>query len=220
MQARTCHQENPAYFNAISYAEGEDISTLPRIFEENINLSVMRRQLNEDVLSGVKAQLQADRPLYFNWFGPPGDELRSKLTQQLHDAEACSALIEDVVTLADAIAFLFETDTIGLRLRCLESAMCPRFHCDNIPVRLVATYHGPGSEWLPEWAVNRQGLGAPHPEKPEIVIDSDAVQQLQVGDLALLKGSGWIGNEAHGLVHRSPNLPAGSRRLLLTIDPA
>ncbi|MBB3184064.1 hypothetical protein FHR95_001624 [Halomonas fontilapidosi] len=36
--------------------------------------------------------------------------------------------------------------------------MCPHFHCDNLPVRLVTTSHGHGCEWLPEWAVNRQRL--------------------------------------------------------------
>ena len=43
-------------------------------------------------------------------------------------------------------------------LRLLEHAMCPRFHCDNLPVRLVTTSHGHGCEWLPEWAVNHQRL--------------------------------------------------------------
>jgi hypothetical protein len=34
----------------------------------------------------------------------------------------------------------------------------------------------------------------------------------------LLKGEAWIGNENGGLVHRSPNLTGGARRLLLTLD--
>jgi hypothetical protein len=34
----------------------------------------------------------------------------------------------------------------------------------------------------------------------------------------LLKGERWQGNEGRGLVHRSPPLVAGERRLLLTLD--
>lgn len=220
MPSSALRQTSPCSCTTLRHAEGEEISILPRIFEEEINIAIMRRRLSHGVEAGVRAQLQAERALSFAWLGPAGDALRAELSQHLHAPDACIELIEDVVTLADAMAYLFDTDTVGLRLRRMDGAMCPRFHCDNLPVRLVTTYHGPGSEWLPEWAVNRHGLGAPTPEKPEIVTDPGAVQRLEVGDLALLKGSGWIGNEAHGLVHRSPALPAGHRRLLLTLDPA
>jgi hypothetical protein len=97
--------------------------------------------------------------------------------------------------------------------------MCPRFHCDNLPVRLATTYLGPASEWLPEAAVNRAGLGAPHPDKPPIVREPGAIRRLEAGDVALFKGSGWIGNETRGQVHRSPAGDTGQPRLLLTIDP-
>ena len=36
--------------------------------------------------------------------------------------------------------------------------------------------------------------------------------------MALLKGELWANNEGAGLVHRSPQLPIGSRRLLITLD--
>ncbi|WP_428354217.1 DUF1826 domain-containing protein [Methyloprofundus sp.] len=35
---------------------------------------------------------------------------------------------------------------------------------------------------------------------------------------ALLKGERWEGNENAGLVHRSPAINEGERRLLLTLD--
>lgn len=208
------------YDVAYRHAEGEDVSVLPRIFDTDINMAILRRRLPQDVEAGAKAQCQADRALCVSWLGPPGDGLRDELQQHLHDPHTSAALIEDILTLADAMAFLFDTASVGLRLRCLEAAMCPRFHCDNLPVRLVTTYSGPGSEWLTERAVNRQGLGAPKPGKPDIVTDPSAIQQVNTGDIALLKGSGWVGNEQYPLVHRSPDIAAGQRRLLLTIDPA
>ncbi|WP_340148031.1 DUF1826 domain-containing protein [Vreelandella nanhaiensis] len=73
---------------------------------------------------------------------------------------------------------------------------------------------------MPEAAVNRDGLGAPHPDRPEIVLNPDAVQTLKAGDIALIKGSGWEGSERSALVHCSPSLSLGQKRLLLTIDPA
>lgn len=202
------------------WAEGGGIEVLPRIFEETITLAVMRRPLSHDLLVGALAQTQAERPLSFAWRGEPGDALRAALREALHCPAASAPLVEDVMTLAEAMALLFDTADVGLRLRRLDAPMCPRFHCDQLPVRLVTTYLGPGSEWLPEHAVNRAGLGAPHPEKPAIVARADAIRRLEAGDVALLKGGGWIGNEGRGLVHRSPAQASHQQRLLLTIDPA
>lgn len=201
-------------------AQGTDISVLPRIFEDAINIAMMRRRLPADVALSATAQCQKERPWQFSWLGAPDDRLIEELRCRAPQPEAASALIDDIVSVAQAVAYLFDTQTVGIRLRILTEAMCPRFHCDNLPVRLVTTYLAPGSEWLPEEAVNRDGLGAPHPDRPEIVLNPDAVQTLKAGDIALIKGSGWEGSEKRGLVHRSPSLSQGQKRLLLTIDPA
>ena len=44
------------------------------------------------------------------------------------------------------------------------------------------------------------------------------IENLQSGQVALLKGERWEGNEGAGLVHRSPRLNKGERRLLLSLD--
>lgn len=201
-------------------ALGDEIDALPRIFEDDINIAVMRRSLSAALQQSVQAQCQTERAWQLAWLGQPGDDLRTDLLKRLPAPEAAEPLVEDVQLLAEAMAYLFDTDTVGIRLRLLDAAMCPRFHVDNLPVRLVTTYQGPGSEWLPEAAVDRAGLGAPSTQKPEIIRDPDAIQRLEVGDLALLKGGGWEGNEQRALVHRSPALIEGQKRLLLTIDPA
>lgn len=201
------------------WAFGQDIAVLPRIFEEEITLAVMQRRLDPALTLAVKGQLAGERRLEWHWRGAPGQAMKDDLTRRLPSPAAGEALVEDIGNLAEAMAYLFSTETIGVRLRTLEGAMCPRFHVDNLAVRLVTTYAGPATEWLPEHALNRAGLGAPSADKPDIVADPEAVQRLEVGDLALLKGCGWIGNEARGLVHRSPQPATGKRRLLLALDP-
>ena len=44
------------------------------------------------------------------------------------------------------------------------------------------------------------------------------IQELCVGEIALLKGESWAGNESAGLVHRSPVLKTNESRLLLSVD--
>ena len=44
------------------------------------------------------------------------------------------------------------------------------------------------------------------------------IQEIRQGEVALLKGEGWVGNEGAGLVHRSPQLKNNEKRLLLSLD--
>ncbi|BBI54157.1 hypothetical protein HORIV_65780 [Vreelandella olivaria] len=197
-----------------------DISVLPRIFEDAINIAIFQRPLPADIAFSAQAQCQTERAWQYSWLGHPDETFAADLLRHLPAPDAAAPLVEDMATIAEAVAFLFDTQTVGIRLRLLNSAMCPRFHCDNLPVRMVTTYFGPGSEWLPEYAINREGLGAPHPDRPDIATDTSAIQRLAPGDIALIKGSGWVGCEERGLVHRSPALENGSKRLLMSIDPA
>ncbi len=48
--------------------------------------------------------------------------------------------------------------------------------------------------------------------------NANDIQKLSIGDVALLKGESWIGNEGVCLVHRSPAVPYGTNRLLVTLD--
>jgi len=65
-------------------------------------------------------------------------------------------------------------------------------------------------------------LGAGNKGKPDsqsgIYQDESDIQQLSQGDVALLKGEAWVGNEGKGLIHRSPQLTDQACRLILTID--
>ncbi len=86
----------------------------------------------------------------------------------------------------------------------------------------MTTYLGSATQWLSNNDVDRRKLGAGSHGKPDhlsgIYPNEASINQLSSGDVALLKGSGWEGNEALGLVHRSPEVLPNERRLLLTLD--
>jgi len=65
----------------------------------------------------------------------------------------------DIRLLAEMFSCLFGLRTIGLRLTPLTGSMCPRFHVDRVPCRLITTYVGTGTEWLPHDLVDRSKLG-------------------------------------------------------------
>ena len=112
-----------------------------------------------------------------------------------------SMLADQVNEGCDVLAALLGCATVGVRLATLRSPMCPSFHVDKIPCRLLITLSGKGTEWIPnsdvDWPVFTD------PADQSIPLRSGAtVQQLPVGHWSLLKGGAWNG-AYHGVVHRS-----------------
>lgn len=182
---------------------GESPQVLTEVLQDGVNLAVWQRQLPVHVADFAQVLLSLGQPLSESLtleLQPDDDApaLRG-LAAAYADLQGYEGFICDVRWLVGAYACLLDARRVGLRLRALEGAMCPRFHVDHVPARLICTYAGPGSEWLT----------AP---------DAVQVEQLSTGDVAVLKGERWLGNEGHGLVHRSPAVPAGQRRLMLTLD--
>jgi hypothetical protein len=119
----------------------------------------------------------------------------------------------DLIALARRIAP--QSVRLLLRLQRLEAVGCPLFHVDRVPLRMVCTYVGAGTEWLPESAVDRSMLGT---GDNAAVRDWSAVQHLAAGHVAVMKGDSFRGNAGRGLVHRSPPASAEHPRLLVAID--
>lgn len=113
-------------------AQGHDISVLPQIFEAPINIAIFQRKLPAELAVSANAQSQTTRDWHYAWLGAPEEAFMADLKRKLPSPEAGDALVEDVATIAQAIAYLFDTDSVGIRLRLLTAAMCPRFHCDNL----------------------------------------------------------------------------------------
>jgi hypothetical protein len=204
-QNRTRHQH-----------QGPTPKTLTRILDDDSNLAVWQRQLPLHISDFAQLLLSLHEPLAeslcLELASEDAEPDLTGLASGFRDLEGYEGFIADLKWLVSAFACLLGAKRIGLRLRVLDKAMCPRFHVDHVPVRLITTYAGVGSQWLKEGAMDRQQLGQANAE-PQAHI-----QQLGSGDVALLKGEKWHGNEGFGLIHRSPQPPAGERRLILTLD--
>lgn len=103
----------------------------------------------------------------------------------------------DLIHLVDTFLDQFDLEEARLRIEITRTQSCPKFHCDNLNVRLVTTYLGPTTEY--------QYAGE---NKTHIA---------SLGGLVFLKGHKHptFGDTVH---HRSPEVPAGERRLCVAID--
>lgn len=221
----------PAYVSSFdSFLDGEvkvrraAIGNEPEIFTdiylEKTNMVVWQREISETLKKSVNAFLKSN-PAFQSSMTVTPQSVLSSVCKSIGDT-AQLELSENIAELVDMFCCLFELKHVGLRLTALDRAMCPKFHVDKVPCRLITTYQGVATEWLPHQAVNREKLGAGSNGKPDnqsgLHKSQHDIQQLSCGEVALLKGELWEGNENAGLVHRSPLIPEGENRLLLTLD--
>ena len=131
----------------------------------------------------------------------------------LPDGPGRASLVDDLSLLREVVCELLGCAAAGLRLARIGRAMCPGWHVDRVGIRLICTYQGPGTQWLDDQCVERRDLGANR-------TGDDAFVQAATGEVVLLKGALWQGNDAFGAVHRSPGFgSSASLRTLITLDP-
>lgn len=196
---------------------------LARIYEPAVNLCVIERAADAEIagfaaaLLGLTLEIDITERIDYARYD------FSRLAPALDGLPGCAAWRCDVAHLAGVFCDLFGIERIGLRLRTLDLPMCPRFHTDHVLARLVCTYGGLGTEWLPNDAVDRSKLGARANGLPDatsgVLREGHAIRQIPAYAVGLMKGDAWEGNAQRGLVHRSPKPDAAApRRLLLTLD--
>ncbi|BBP62395.1 DUF1826 domain-containing protein [Pseudomonas sp. St316] len=198
--------------------QGDTPGVFTQILDDGTNLAVWQRQLPPHISDFAAMVLAMDQPLAESRvLDLPEEDTQSALqglAAGFSDLQGYEGFIADVSWLVSAFACLLGAQRVGLRLRVLDKAMCPRFHVDHVPVRLLTTYAGVGSQWLKDGAMDRQERLQPEAEP----VDPQVIQQFRCGDVGLLKGEKWHGNEGLGLIHRSPEPAPGARRLILTLD--
>lgn len=194
---------------------GDSPDVLAEALRDGVNLAVWERQLPAAVAAFVDAVLMTGG-LVAEAFSVELDDTTDTLDlagllAQHAGLAGHAAFVADVAWLVRAFACLLDARRVGIRLRLLDKAMCPRFHVDRLPLRLVTTYAGPATHWLVEDARNTLASPAGEPR-------AEWIRSLAAGDVALLKGERWEGNEQGAIIHRSPPVADGTRRLLLTLD--
>lgn len=206
--------------NTESWRQGSDHMILTDIFQSTVSVAIWQRESNllveeyfrscfNELRNGVRQVFSVTR-------------IKSGLAEELPEHHGKQQAIEDIYLLADMLTCLFNCEAVGLRLAPLNKAMCPKLHTDNIPVRLVSTYLGSGTQWLPREALTEQPFTSLR-EHLKVVeqnsIEEEAIQQMSAFDVGLLKGSAWDEQENMAAIHRSCAVANDEQRVVLTLDP-
>jgi len=202
-----------------AYRTVGDGAALGEIREPGVSLCWWKRALDPRVTAFMAAQ-QVMMPRQRLFPLPHDAPLESTVQAQLDGFMDTrwyghAAWREDVLAMIALARGLSRGDALRIRLESVASNGCRLFHADLVPLRLITTYRGPGTEWLPAWAVDPTASSR---QDNQHVLDMTFMQRLGAGDVALMKGDRYPGQQAPGLMHRSPPAGPGSPRIVLAID--
>ena len=174
---------------------GTDAEALAAIHDPAVTLAVWQRP--QRMPAPDLSSLPAIR------FAAPAGQVAQRLEEYwaaLAPEPWHAALTEDVAQLAALYARLAAEPRVEVRLELITGNGCWKFHADYVALRLISTYWGEATQWLP------QGAGADTPPRA-----------LAAGDVGMFKGRALADDRA--IIHRSPPIAeSGGDRLLLVID--
>lgn len=199
----------------------QDPAIIDRAGLDGNTLTIWHRQPTAELISAVNS-LPHRSLLNDRWSGPlhgfvPWSQQQFATLPQ-EEREAMALILADAFQLAQWFDRRCAADSYTFRWHRLSDTMCPRFHTDRGPMRLLCTYRGPGTEWAPEDAVDHRALKTRGTENHEIVPDASRVQTIPLFAGAVLCGCDE--RDRGGVVHRSPSIPTGTSRFTfcMTVD--
>ena len=204
-----------------AYRADSDPLILTEIYQPEVHLACWQRSLDSACIDYARWLAERGRLLPLRLITEP-EALAAQLQAELPEHPQREAFLTDVSLLTDMFTCLLDMETVGVRISLLKQAMCPRFHVDRIGARMVCTYLGAGTEWLADEQVDRSKLGHGSNGLPDhqsgLYPRHIKPQQVKTGDVLIMKGDTWPGQEGHGVVHRSPACNESTPRLFLSLD--
>ena len=154
--------------------------------------------------------------------GPAGDSPNLR--------RAVRALECDVAAVVRSFGACADQPVAVVAVSLLRRTLCSKLHVDHVPLRVMVTYLGAGTEILSEpaslaisLAAKRGGDALGDLAKTfvgESARAAGASRHAEECEVVLLKGERWPGNEGRAIVHRSPVVDecCGEWRLCLRVD--
>ena len=157
-----------------------------------LNISIKKESAFEDIKSYLNKQLLKrvqDYAFYYKW-------------------------IEDMSDICILFLNIIKKNSLNLSLK--TSRGCKRYHIDNVPVRLLVTYYGKGTEWLPRDTCNYSAYYNGECNEKIIKIKNKS-KFIEPWSIAIFKGQ-KINGDAEAILHRTPDEALNKKSLLMCLD--
>ena len=135
--------------------------------------------------------------------------LEDEISEDLKSSDFYMQWVIDMAGVCKIFCETLATSTVGFCLATQRA--CQRYHVDNVPLRLLVTYYGKGTEWVPDSAVDRLAYDSGMPND-KILTTNNAREFLNAWDIAIFRGG------PDGLLHRTPDSALNTPSILLRLD--
>ena len=194
--------------------EPMDLQELSSFSGRKEQMAVLKRQKPIEAETFFKKLMRTPFSIAANVMGEDAgadikDILEDEVPEELQNDPFYNVWIADMAAVCRSFCDMQKTNAVGF---CLGSQRgCRRYHIDNVPLRLLVTYAGQGTEWLPDEAADRLAFlnGAPN---EKIIKNPSAIQFMSSWDVSVFRGG------PQGLLHRTPDSALNGPSILMRLD--
>lgn len=191
---------------------GQNSNVLSSVLRPEINLACWQRQIPVKMARAFDA-MPADTMPHGRFVSAVPDiprHLKTVLAVPGINPLVREWLDDDIILLAQHYAALARVEEVEVRIETIRGDACWKFHVDQVAIRLVTTYVGPGTQWI----ANADAAFAMEHQR-DYTGTIHAIPRFAVG---AMKGSLILANGAP-LVHRSPPISGtGIVRLFVSLN--
>tara|TARA_Y100001936_G_scaffold80179_1_gene78699 strand:- start:2483 stop:3127 length:645 start_codon:yes stop_codon:yes gene_type:complete len=137
------------------------------------------------------------------------DILEDKISIIVKNSFHYNLWINDMAKMSTIFCDIMGTNDISFSLG--TSRGCSRYHIDNVPLRLLVTYYGQGTEWLPTDNADYEAYSKGK-DNENILKDPKKRMYLKPWHISIFKGG------SDGILHRTPDSALKSPSLLMRLD--
>jgi len=135
--------------------------------------------------------------------------LDKDISEDIRNETLYTEWLNDMAEVCRIFCILEKIDTVSFHLGTQRS--CRRYHIDNVPRRMLVTYAGKGTEWIPDEAADRKAFKSGEPNE-KIIKDKSALQFINPWDVAVFRGG------PNGVLHRTPDVALNGPSILMKLD--
>lgn len=135
--------------------------------------------------------------------------LNKEFSQEIKAELLYDEWLEDMAEVCKTFCVLEKIEAVSFHLGTQRA--CRRYHIDNVPKRMLVTYAGKGTEWLPDEAADREAFLSGEPNE-KIIKDPSALQFINQWDVAVFRGG------PEGVLHRTPDAALNGPSILMKLD--
>ena len=135
--------------------------------------------------------------------------LNKEFSQEIKAELLYNQWLEDMADVCRTFCELEKIEAVSFQLGTQRA--CRRYHIDNVPKRMLVTYAGKGTEWLPDEAADREAFLSGEPNE-KIIKDPSALQFINQWDIAVFRGG------PEGVLHRTPDAALNGSSILMKLD--